>query len=191
MNFSIFALMGAITFASPVLAQKVDVHYAHEENFSTIATYKWGKSNGQLPDPLENEHIKNDIDRVLRSKGLRKVDSGAADLVLTYQATMRTQQEIDTYLKNPDMASGLGWDWGYGWRWGWGDYPEGSTLDIETIRRGDLLVDMTDTRIKKIIFRGYATEAFRTDPIKEDRVLSKALEKMLKNFPPKGRFKRT
>lgn len=191
MKFSIVVLTLVMTFASPVLAQKVDVLYAHQEDFSRISTYKWGQNKGQLPDPLEDDNIKNKIDRILQSKGLRKVDSGPVDLVVAYQATMMTQQWVDTYQNNPDIASGLGWDWGLGWGWGWGDDPGYSSSQAVTIRRGDLLVDMTDTKTKKMIFRGYSTEAFHTDPVKEDKLLSKALEKMLKNFPPKGKFRQT
>ena len=190
-RFSTLALTVAMALVSPAFAQKVDVDYAHQEDFSTVASYKWGKNKAQLPDALEDAHIKNKIDRILQSKGLRKVDSGPADLVVTYQATMMMQQEVDTYQDNPDMASGLGWDWGLGWGWGWGDDPDYSSSQVVSIRKGDLLVDMTDTRIEKIIFRGYSTEAFHTDPVKEDKLLSKALDKMLKNFPPNGKFKRT
>jgi len=82
---------------SRALAQKVHVDYAHQENFSKVATYKWGKNKGELPDTLEDDRIKNKIDRALQSKRLRRVDSGHADLVVTYQATMMMQQEVDTY----------------------------------------------------------------------------------------------
>jgi hypothetical protein len=138
MKFSTIVLTAATAFASPALGQKVDVHYAHQEDFSKIATYKWGQSKGQLPDRLEDEHIKSKIDRTLQSKGLRKVDSGPADLAVVYQATMIEQQEVDTYQDNPDIASGLGWDWGLGWRWGWGDDPDDLSSDVVSIRRGDL-----------------------------------------------------
>lgn len=191
MKFSTLVLTAALTLVSPALAQKVDVDYAHQEDFSQLATYKWRKNKGQLPDALEDSHIKNKIDRILQSKGLRRVDSGPADLVVTYQATMMTEQEVDTYQGNPDMPLGLGWDWGLGWGWGWGDDPDYSSSQVVSIRRGDLLVDMSDARTKKIVFRGYSAGAFHADPVKEDKLLSKALDKMLKNFPPNGKIKRT
>lgn len=75
-RFSTLALTAVIALVSPALAQKVDVDYAHQEDFSTIASYKWGKNKAQLPDALQDAHIKDKIDRILQSKGLRKVDSG-------------------------------------------------------------------------------------------------------------------
>jgi Domain of unknown function (DUF4136) len=112
MKFSTIVLTVAMTVVSPALAQKVDVDYAHQENFSAIASYKWGKNEGQLPDALEDTHIRNKIDRILQSKGLRRVDSGPANLVITYQATMMTQQQVDTYQDDPDIGLGYGWGWG-------------------------------------------------------------------------------
>ena len=38
---------------------------------------------------------------------------------------------------------------------------------------------------KRMLFRGYSTGAFRSDPVKEDKLLSKAIEKMFEKFPPK------
>jgi hypothetical protein len=51
--------------------------------------------------------------------------------------------------------------------------------------KGYLLVDMVDPSTKRIIYRGYASGAFHSDPIREDKLMSKALDKMFKNFPPK------
>lgn len=190
-RFSTLALTAAMALVSPALAQKVDVDYAHREDFSKVATYKWGKNKGQLPDTLEDDHIRNKIDRTLQSKGLRRVDSGPADLVVTYQATMMTQQEVDTYQDDPDIGLGYGWGWGMGWGWGWGDDAGYSSSQVVNIRKGDLLVDMANPATKKIVFRDYSSGAFHADPVKEDKLLSKALDKMFKNFPPKEKAKRT
>jgi hypothetical protein len=49
----------------------------------------------------------------------------------------------------------------------------------------DLLVDIADTGSNKVLFRGYAAGAFQENPVKEDKLMSKAIDKMIKNFPPK------
>jgi hypothetical protein len=188
MKFSVLSLM-VMALTVPAFAQKVDVDYGHQEDFSKVSTYKWGKNKGQLPDPLEDDHLKNQIDRILQSKGLRRVDSGPADLVITYQATLMTHQEVDTYQDDPDIGLGYGWGWGMGW--GWGDVTDYSTSQVVNIHRGDLLVDMANPTTKKIVFRGYSRGGFRSDPVKEEQVLSKALDKMFKNFPPKQEAKRS
>jgi len=190
-RFSTPVLAAAIALVAPAFAQKVSVEYGHQEDFSKVVTYRWGKNKGQLSDTLEDDHIKNKIDRALQSKGLRRVDSGHADLVVTYQATMMTQQEVDTYQDDPDIGLGYGWGWGMGWGWGWGDDAGYSSSQVVNIRKVDLLVDMANPASKKIVFRGYSSGAFHADPAKEDKLLSKALDKMFKNFPPKEKDKRT
>jgi hypothetical protein len=176
---SAFVLILATGLASPGFAQHVSVEYGHQVKFSKYATYEWGHNEGELPDQWEDRHIKDKIDCILASKGLREVDSGPADLLVTYQATTRTR--VQRVYEDPD------WGWGMGWGWGWGDMgPAYSTSTIDSVRKGDLLIDIADPSTKQIVFRAYATGAFRRDPIKEDKRLSKALEKIFKKFPPKG-----
>jgi uncharacterized protein DUF4136 len=184
-------VLAATAMASPVFAQKVNVDYAHQENFSKLTTYKWGVNKAQLPDQIEDSHIKHQIDRALQSKGLRRIDSGAAGLIVTYQATVKNeQQEVNSYADDPGIGWG-GWGWGMGWGWGWGDDAGYSTTQVVTIHRGDLLVDMADPTSKKIVFRAIATGAFHSDPAKEDKEMNKAIEKMFKNMPPKDKAHRT
>lgn len=184
MKISATACVLAMAVALPAFAQKVSVEYAHQADFAKFQTYKWAKNKGELPDKEEDAHIKNKLDRVLQAKGLRKVDSGITDLVVTYQATVQAQQEVDTYGDDGDMGMGMGW--GMGWGWGWGDMgPDYSSTTVNTIRKGDLLVDIANPATKKMLYRGYATGAFHSNPIKEDKLLSKAIDKMFKNFPPK------
>ena len=176
-----------IGFSSPAFAQKVSVEYAHQVPFKSFKTYRWGKNKAQLPDPAEDAHVKDKVDRALQAKGWSKVASRRADVVVTYQATVdRKHEEVDNYDDDPDMGLGFGWGWGAGWGWGWGDMaPDYPTTTLRTIHVGDLLVDMVDPATKKIIFRGYATAAFHTNPVKEDQLMSKAVNKIFKSFPPK------
>ncbi len=171
-----------LALATSTFAQKVNVEYGHQVDFSKYTTYKWGTNKGELPDPQEDTHVKNKIDRVLQAKSLHKVDSGPADLIVTYQATTKTeQQEVDTY---QDLGWGMGM--GYGWGFGWGDMSPGySTSSLVYIHKGELLVDFADPATKRIVFRGYSIGAFHDNPVKEDELLGKALDKMFKNFPPK------
>ncbi|HEV2198408.1 MAG TPA: DUF4136 domain-containing protein [Bryobacteraceae bacterium] len=177
----------ALALGSPVFAQKVSVEYAHQVDFSKFNTYRWGKNKGELPDRTEDQHIKNKLDRVLQAKNLRRVDSRMADVVLTYQATVvNTQQEVDTYAEDDDVGIGLGWGWGLGWGAGWGDYDPGfSGSTLVNVKKGDLLVDIVDPANKRMLFRGYASGAFHEDPVNEDKLMSKAIDKMFKKFPPK------
>jgi hypothetical protein len=176
----------AMALSPSAFAQKVSVEYGHQVPFASFKTYRWGKNKGQLPDAAEDAHIKHKLDRLLQAKGLRRVNTHQADIVVAYQATMnKKEQEVDDYVDDGDIGLGMGWGWGGGWGWGWGDMDPGYTATtLKTIHVGDLLVDMVDPATKRIIFRGYAEGAFHSNPVKEDRLMSKALEKMFKKFPP-------
>lgn len=185
-------LLAALALGAPLFAQKVSVEYAHQVDFSKIKTYRWGKNKGQLPDKAEDEHIKSSLDRVLQAKGLQRVDSGKADVVATYQATVDTQQQVDSYADDDDIGLGLGWGWGLGWGYGWGDTEPGyDEQTIVNIQRGDLLVDLADPASRHMLFRGFSRGAFHSDPVKEDKLMSKSIEKMFKNFPPKEKEKKS
>ncbi len=188
MKIAAMACALAMMFPSIALAQKVNVEYSHGVDFSQLKTYTWGNNKGELPEKFEDTHIKNAIDRVLQSKGLTKLESGKPDLIVTYQATTaRREQEIDNY---DDVGFGYGWGPGWGWGpgfgYGWGDMGPGYPVTtIRHIEVGDLLVDMMEPSAKVVVFRGYATGAFHSDPVKEDKLMSKAIDKMFQHFPPK------
>lgn len=177
-----------VALAPAAFAQKVSVEYSHHIDFSKFKTYRWGKNKGELTHKFEDAHVRHKIDRILEAKGLSKVDSNKADLIVTYQATDTKQEEqVDNYAGDPGLGygPGMGMGWGSGWGWGWGDGGDYGATAMATIRRGDLLVDMLDPATKSIVFRGYARGAFHSNPIKDDKLMSKALGKMFKNFPPK------
>jgi len=64
--------------------------------------------------------------------------------------------------------------------------PSFSTTTIETIRKGDLLVDIANPATNSMIFRGYATGAFHSNPVREDRQMDKAIDKMFRSSPLPG-----
>jgi hypothetical protein len=174
----------------PSVAQKVNIEYDHQKSFASYHPYRWGINKGQLPDPGEDQHVKSVIDIQLQAKGLTLANGQSSDLVVTYQSTVENRgQQVNTYDDGGlglDVGPGWRWGWGPGWGWGWGDLGPGfSTSTISTIRNGDLLVDLVDTATKKIVYRAYSTGAFQSDPIKEDQQMTKAVDKMFKNFPPK------
>ena len=87
-------------------------------------------------------------------------------------------KQVDTYLDDDSLGLGPGWDWG--------DFgPTYATSTISTIQNGDLLIDIVDPTKKKIVFRAYASGAFQSNPIKEDKTMGNAVDKIFKQFPPK------
>ena len=81
--------------------------------------------------------------------------------------------------------------WGYGPGYGGGWYGGGggmSTGQTSTIYVGQLALDMYATSPKTLVWRGMATKEginVQVKPEKRDQNITKAVQKIFKNYPPK------
>ena len=89
-------------------------------------------------------------------------------------------QERQVYAYNTGGAG-----WGYGARWGGG--MSTTTATTSTINIGTLLLDMYNPSGKQLVWRGTATKTIdeKAKPEKRQKNLTKAVNKLLKNYPPK------
>ena len=62
----------------------------------------------------------------------------------------------------------------------------GATTTVETYTDGTIVVDLFDAKTKKLAWRGVATKEISNKPEKVSEQIEKAIEKVFKNFPPKG-----
>jgi hypothetical protein len=134
-------------------AQEIRYNFLPGTDFAKYRTYKWARaSNGQYPNQILDGQIMQAIDAQLGLKGLRKVTSDDADLVVIYQAAVSEEKQWNSYTTGDTM-------WGYG-RWGgWGGYGGMSTTTTtsETIHIGTLNVDIYDAAAKNQIWKGQAS----------------------------------
>lgn len=150
-------------------AQKVEVDYDHQVNFTQFQTYTWTASQPQAKNPLMDRRIREDVDAQFSQKGLRKVEPSAnPDLTVFYQAEVTEQYSLDTF--------GMG-----GWRWGMGGMAQTS---INKIPEGGLAVTLADSKDKAVIWRGTATGEVSDNPDKVSKGIQKAVAKMFKKYPP-------
>lgn len=173
-----FCLLLLLTSLIPATAyaQKVNVDYDKQANFSSYKTYSWGEGT-PAKNPLGHQRIIAGIEAQLAAKGWQKVASDS-DVVVIYNAATSTEQQINTF------DSGGYWG-GYGYRRGWGGYGGGiSTTTVQNIKVGELIVDMADVKNKSFIWRGTASDTLSDKPEKNQKKLDKVLAKMFKKFPP-------
>jgi len=162
------ALAAALATAVPAAGQDVAVQMDNSAPFSTYKTYTWVNISGvQYPDQLTDMNIRNAIDSILKLKGMVKVDSNAT-VDVAYQMSVTQSQQVNLY--------------GTGARWGGGMATATST----TINNGDLVVDFYDPNLKLLVWRGQGTKSLNpsSNPQKNQQNLLKAVDKILKNFPP-------
>lgn len=157
--------------ASSVGAQSVTSNHMPGVDFSKFHTYKWVRVEGaEYPNQIEDQEIKDAVNSQLSAKGLTMTENDNADLHIAYQVAMQQQKQWNAY--------GMG-----GRLWGAGmATAESSTIDVGTI-----VLDMYDPATKQLVWTGRATKTL--DPgnnsEKNQKNLDKAMDKLLKNFPPK------
>jgi hypothetical protein len=159
----------ALVVSSVVLAQEVSTQPLKGTDFSKYHTYKWltNVGSGPQPNPMVDAQIKRAIDSQLASKGLTKTDSLApASLLVGYQAAIDQQTQWNSYV-----------DFQY-------SQQQSSIIDV-----GTLVLDMYDPAAKQLVWTGRATKALDPSASQEKRQenLDKAMERLLKDFPPKNR----
>ncbi|HEX4772391.1 MAG TPA: DUF4136 domain-containing protein [Bryobacteraceae bacterium] len=165
----IFALLACtLTFAQEVTSNSMP-----GTDFSKYHTYKWIAVEGAShPNQIVDSQIKSAIDSQLAGKGLTKTDDAKADLYVGYQVAVDQEKQWNAY--------GMG-----GGRWGMGGGM--ATATQSAINVGTLVLDMYDPSTKQLVWTGRATKSL--DPgssqEKKQKNLDKAMQKLLKNFPPK------
>jgi hypothetical protein len=167
-------LMGMMfLIAGNLSAQQIKTDYDRSANFGQYKTYSW--ENIKTQDPLDVDRIKNSVNAALAAKGWTQVDSGGDVSIMTVEMT-HNQQTLNTFY------DGFGGGWGWR-RFGGGGFGDATTT-TETYKVGTLVIDLFDTKTKKLIWRGSASDTLSNNSNKNIKDLDKGVEKMFKSFPP-------
>ena len=170
----VLALMGMMfLFAGKSSAQQVKTDYDRSANFAQYKTYSWEQA--KTKDPLDVDRIKSAVNAALAAKGWTQVDSGGDVSVVAMEIT-RNQQTLNTFY------NGFGGGWGWR-RFGGGGFGEATTT-TETYKVGTLVVDLFDTKTKKLLWRGTSSDTLSNNSDKNIKNLDKGVEKLFKHFPP-------
>lgn len=164
----------ALTACAPI---HVGTYLARDMDFARYRSWDWGPADA-LPtgDPrLDNnaifhDHFQGAMERSLASKGLVRANgSGEPDLLIHYHANVSWRSEIDA------LDRSLGYC---------------ITADCQpavyTYEAGTFVVDVVDTRTKRMVWRGWAQDrfegAFDTQE-RLERTIDEAVRELMKRFP--------
>jgi len=153
-------------------AQDVTSNAMPGADFTKYHTYKWVPIEGAVqPNQIVDAQIKQAVDTQLAGKGLTKTDGEKADLLIGYQVSISQSKEWNAY------STG-------GMRWGGGM----ASAQQSTINTGTLVLDMYDPAGKQLVWTGRASKTIdeSANQAKKQKNLDKAMQKLLKNFPPKA-----
>ena len=179
----ILFLSTLILFLAISCAYGQDVRYNFDKdiNFSKFKTYKWViLKDAPTANDLVTKQLKDAVDAELATKGLTKIDDDTANLFIGYQAGVGQEKQFTSFSS----------DWGYGGGWyrgGWYGPGGGTTTgSTSTIYVGQLVLDMYDSANRDLVWRGVASKTLdsKAKPDKQQKNLTKAVKKLLKNYPP-------
>ena len=167
--------------ATPAIAQKVTIDYAHDFDFEAVKTFQYVETkDSNAQNPLMAERIEEMIKKEMREGGVTEVTENP-DLYITYHVTTDQNTRYNT------TSIGYG---GYGGYYGgWGGYGRyggmgmGSTTTTATnYTVGTLIIDAYEPTDKKMVWRGTGTVEIKAKPEKQIKQVEKILTKIGKRW---------
>jgi hypothetical protein len=173
--------------ATPAMAQKVTIDYAHDFDFTSLKTFQYvDTAESNAKNSLMADRVTSMIKKELTEGGLTEV-SETPDLYVTYHYTSEENTSYNT------TSMGYGGYGGYGMGWGgWGMGGMGSsTTYATTYTEGTLIIDGYNPEDKKLVWRGTGTVTVKAKPEKQikqvENILKKLGNKWDKIFAGKGK----
>jgi len=158
---------------------KTNSNYDTTFDFSQLKTYAWGEnsiSSVKLQgreesvlsgvEQMARRDIQPIVDSLLKDKGFALNSSGNSDFIIVYKATGTLTQDIPQ-VYYPGTPS----------------YITYST-QIGAFMMGAIQIEITNPKTKDIIWRGYGETPISGDGSSNAK-LTRALKKILKDFPPR------
>ena len=170
--------------ATPALAQKVNIDYAHDYDFSGPETFQYVNTEESNADnPMMADRIESMIIAKMKAGGATEVTENP-DLFITYHITSEQQTSYTT------TSFGYG---GYGGGWcGYGRYGYGgmggmggmgsSTTQARNYTVGTLIIDAYESSEKKMIWRATGEVTVKDKPEKQIQQVEKILTKIGKKW---------
>ena len=185
MSFSVLVLAGCATL-------KIHTEYDRGASFSGLNTYAWLEGSVDhnrdpaIGSPLLEKSIRDAVDRGLKTRGYRKVDSDSPDFWITYQVV--ADPKVTLYATPSYGYYGHGHLYGHGY--GSYGYPSGGyryyAREYREYLKGTLILDIIDARSGESIWRGWAVDSLDSnpEPAMVRMYINEPVERILERFPP-------
>ena len=189
-------LLALASAVSPGVAQKVRVDYDYGRDYSHYKTYRWeglqkASSSDVFPNQLMQQRIVRFVEEALAAKRFTRVETGG-DILVNYDLKVTAEPQLTTFTNAAGPVGGWdGWGWG---AWGWGGlgglgccgWGSGfSTTTAQTFWKGTLVISLTDSHHKQLIFQGVSTDMISSRAWKNTKRLQKGITEMFEKYPPK------
>ena len=168
----------------------------NKTNLSAYHTFAWmppsTSGDKKMIGDVADAKIKDAATGALVSKGLR-LSQGRPDLVVSYTTIVGTGSRTNYYSPYYDSfypGFGLGFGFGRGWGWGYRPYYYAygapfayygglTYAEKEHYKEGTLIIDLIDTRTRRIVWRGFGVGEVHGNPQKNIDDLPKVVDGVL------------
>jgi hypothetical protein len=147
---------------------EVQVDYDHDVDFSRYRTFAWAPFLQPLPNADNNSFIQDSIERLLGTRGFKKVTAGPADVYVNYWA------KIDSKVRGRPTEQPNAWQ----------PTQPIVTVDLEREKTGTLGIQFYDARSNNLIWGAKAPEALGPSKATDARI-DELVSALLAGFPPK------
>jgi|SRR5471030_1133229 len=190
MKKSIYLALIAVVLSGLSACTSYDYYTAaiNKTNLSNYRTFAWMPASDRAQMNSEADaKIKDATTMALVSKGLR-LSQRNPDLVVNYTLKVGVGSRTDYY--SPYYGGGFYPGWGLGWGWGYRPYyyafgaPFGyyggiTFAEKEHYKEGTLIIDLVDTRTRRIVWRGFGVGEVHHNPQKSIEELPKVVDGVL------------
>ncbi len=179
-DLRMIAIMLLCLIAGNALA-KDNVDFDKSVDFTSFHTFQL------LPNPdgalakaneLMDGRVQDMIRQHLVAQGLTEVSENA-DLIVSYDASTKDHQVLNTTGMGPGMGVGMGMGWGSFGAVGMGGM---ATTTVSTFTDGTLVIDAYTPDPKKMVWRGMAEESVTDNPEKTTKNIEKSLDKLFQTW---------
>jgi hypothetical protein len=182
---SVLCGLGLTLAGPPAFAQKINIEYDHDADFSRVKTYEWRthpifEKNSDLKETysVSIQLVLGAGNEQLAKKGLRPADSSPDVFVTFFVVARPNQREVTTF-----VDPGPSW-----WvtPYGWYAPPVWTSTQIENYLDGMLVMDIVDAKTSKLLWRAYCGDEVK-DWNNRHKIVEKVVRKALDRYPPKSK----
>ncbi len=164
--------------ATPAMAQKVTIDYAHDFDFTSAKTFQYVETkDSNVKNQLMADRVTTMFKKELIEGGLKEVTDNP-DMYVTYHFTSQENTSYNTTSMGYGGYGGYYGGWGgYGGYGGMGGMGS-STTYATTYTEGTLIFDAYEPGDKKLVWRGTGTVTVKEKPEKQIKQVDKILKKL-------------
>ncbi len=159
---------------------KVNSDYDRSANFSVYKTFSlyYLVTNRNINE-LNEDRIWNSIRATMSKKGYIETNQNP-DLVVNALSVLKNKKYV--------TANGSAYSYGayrpYGyWGGGYRTVSGSTTFQTGNYKEGSLVIDVVDSKTNKLVWEGTGNAEFEKKPKNPDEAISKAINKILADFP--------